>query len=495
MKISYLQPKSQKIENKMKKILMAIVSLAAVATAYAGGTNVNTNHTVGFIRSVARGTTLDPDAVYHNPAGASFMDDSFHFTISIQEALQNRSTVSTFAPFAYNTNGNGTDTREFVGKTFAPVIPSFDFVWKKNRWAVMASFGIGGGGGTAEFGNGLASFESLVAQLPYGVGMQMTGGKSGLPYSMDMNIKGSSMTFQGQVGVAFKITEWLSVAAQARLNYATKSYNGYLRNIQMNTGAGLTSAAATFSALASQYQAGAAAGNPEALAAYTTYMTYAAMTADHTLDVSQSGWSISPVVAAMFRLDGWAVTAKYEFRQAITLENKTADVTANDPVLGTMFPNGAKTKADMPALLSIAASKTIRDKVTITGEWHYYFDKDANNSFTPAIKRNTMEYLAGVEYKINDKWLVSAGYQFTDYTLDTALYSDLDFQCDAHAVGIGLAYNFNKHIRLNAGAMGVFYSDVVKESTVYNGNSLGLPGKDIFKNSRYCWGLGVDFHF
>ena len=415
------------------------------------------------------------------------MDDGFHFTISIQEALQNRSTVSTFAPFAYNTNGNGTDTREFVGKTFAPVIPSFDFVWKKNRWAVMASFGIGGGGGTAEFGNGLASFESLVAQLPFGVGMQAAG--KPLPYSMDMNIKGSSMTFQGQVGVAFKITEWLSVAAQARLNYATKSYNGYLRNIQMNNpmSGQMAPAAAIFQGLAATTTPGSAE--------YVQYMTYAAMTADHTLDVSQSGWSISPVVAAMFRLDGWAVTAKYEFRQAITLENKTADVTANDPVLGTMFPNGAKTKADMPALLSIAASKTIRDKVTITGEWHYYFDKDANNSFTPAIKRNTMEYLAGVEYKINDKWLVSAGYQFTDYTLDAALYSDLDFQCDAHAVGIGLAYNFNKHIRLNAGAMGVFYSDVVKESTVYNGNSLGLPGKDIFKNSRYCWGLGVDFHF
>ena len=90
----------------MKKILMTIVSLAAVATAFAGGTNVNTNHTVNFIRGVARGTTLDPDAVYHNPAGAAMMEDGFHFTLSIQEAIQNRSTVSTFAPFEHNTNGN-----------------------------------------------------------------------------------------------------------------------------------------------------------------------------------------------------------------------------------------------------------------------------------------------------------------------------------------------------------------------------------------------------
>lgn len=474
-----IRSRNHKLKTEMKKILMTIVSLAAVATAFAGGTNVNTNHTVNFIRGVARGTTLDPDAVYHNPAGAAMMEDGFHFTLSIQEAIQNRSTVSTFAPFAYNTtyntNGNRTDTREFVGKTFAPVIPSVDFVWKKNRWAVMASFGIGGGGGTAKFNNGLASFESMVGQLPFGVGMQVAGRP--LLYSMDMYIKGSSMTFQGQVGVAFKITEWLSVAAQARLNYATKSYTGYLKNIQMlNPMSGeMAPAAAIFQSMG--------------------LTDYADMTADHTLDVSQSGWSISPVVAIMFKKDGWAATAKYEFKQSMSLTNATAAITAKDPVLGTMFADGAKTKADMPALLSIAASKTFCEKFTITGEWHYYFDKDAQNSFTPAILNNTQEYLAGLEYKINSKWLVSAGYQYTDYSLNPQAYSDLDFQCDSHAIGLGFAYNFNKHIRLNAGAMGVFYKDVVKESAVYNDNSLGLPGKDIFKNSRYCWGLGLDFHF
>jgi long-chain fatty acid transport protein len=219
------------------------------------------------------------------------------------------------------------------------------------------------------------------------------------------------------------------------------------------------------------------------------------MAGDHTLDVKQSGVSISPVVAIMFQKNGWAATAKYEFKQSMSLTNATAAITANDPVLRTMFPDGAKSKADMPALLSIAASKTFCEKFTITGEWHYYFDKDAQNSFTPAILNNTQEYLAGLEYKINSKWLVSAGYQFTDYSLNPQAYSDLDFQCDAHAIGLGFAYNFNKHIRLNAGAMGVFYKDVVKESAVYNDNSLGLPGKDIFKNSRYCWGLGLDFHF
>ncbi len=473
----------------MKKILLTVISLAATFSVMAGGTNVNTNHGTAYLRSVARGTTLDPDAVYHNPAGASFMKDGFHFALNIQEALQERGTVSTFAPFASNAVNNGSDTREFIGKTFAPVIPSFDFIWKKNRWAVMASFGVGGGGGSAKYSSGLASFESLIAQIPFGVGMLAAG--QPLPYSLDMNIKGNSITYQGQVGVSFRITDWLSVAAQARLNYATKSYSGYLKNIQMfNPLAGtMGSASAILGTLAQQAQA-----NGD-IATATQLGTYAVMAGDHTLDVKQSGVSISPVVAIMFNHKGWSVTGKYEFRQAITLTNKVAEVTAKDPVLGAMYQDGGKVSADMPALLSIAASKTINDKVTITAEWHHYFDRDANNSFSSAILGNTNEYLAGVEYRINDKWLVSAGYQFSDFNIDPALYSDLDFTCDAHTIGLGFAYNFNEHIRLNAGVMKPFYKEVTREATPYNGNSLGLPGKDVFKFSRWSWGLGVDFHF
>ena len=481
----------------MKKILLTVISLAATLSVFAGGTNVNTNHSTAYLRSVARGTTLDPDAVYHNPAGASFMADGFHFSLSIQEALQQRSTTSTFAPFALNTNNTGNPTKEFVGKTFAPAIPSFDLVWKKKRWAVMASFGIGGGGGTAKFENGLASFESMLAQIPYGVGMTATQGQQGFPYSLDMNIKGTSMTFQGQVGVSFRITDWLSIAAQARLNYANKSYSGYLKNIQMYNplSQSMGAAPAFFQAMASQYAAGAQAGNAEALAAYTQYMTYAAMTSDHELDVKQTGWAISPVVALMFNHKGWAASVKYEFRTNLDVTTKAAEVSALDPVISGIFPDGAVTAADMPAQLAIAASRDFGGKVKLTLEWHHYFDKDAENSYSAAVLGNTNEYLVGLEYTISDKWLVSAGWQYTDFNLNNALYSDLDFAINAHAVGFGFAYNFSEHVRLNAGVMKPFYEQVTKESKVYNNNQLGLSGVDVFKNSRWAWGIGVDFHF
>jgi long-chain fatty acid transport protein len=152
----------------------------------------------------------------------------------------------------------------------------------------------------------------------------------------------------------------------------------------------------------------------------------------------------------------------------------------------------------MPAQLAIAASRTIADKVTVTVEWHHFFEKNAQNGFTAAgaVLGNTNEYLAGVEYKINNKWLVSAGYQFTDFNLDVTKYSDLDFVCEAHTIGLGFAYNFNEHIRLNAGVMKPLYKDVTnKVESGYNNNTLGLGGSDTFKYNRWAWGLGVDFHF
>ena len=57
----------------MKKIATLLFAFATVATATAGGPMTNTNQSAAFLRSIARGTTLDTDAVYNNPAGTAFM--------------------------------------------------------------------------------------------------------------------------------------------------------------------------------------------------------------------------------------------------------------------------------------------------------------------------------------------------------------------------------------------------------------------------------------
>ena len=65
-----------KIFYKMTLVLVAAMTVAT--SAFAGGTLTNSNQSASFLRSIARGTSLDPDAVYNNPAGVVFMANGFH---------------------------------------------------------------------------------------------------------------------------------------------------------------------------------------------------------------------------------------------------------------------------------------------------------------------------------------------------------------------------------------------------------------------------------
>ncbi|MBQ5717948.1 MAG: hypothetical protein IIV66_02085, partial [Alistipes sp.] len=135
----------------MKKIATTLLLMVTVVSASAGGLMTNSNQSAAFLRSIARGTTLDTDAVYNNPAGTVFMTDGWHFGINDQMAMQTRKTTSTFAPFAMGAQNGGQMTKEYEGEVFSPLIPSFHLTWKKNRWAVMVGMGVNGGGGSLEY--------------------------------------------------------------------------------------------------------------------------------------------------------------------------------------------------------------------------------------------------------------------------------------------------------------------------------------------------------
>ena len=127
---------------------MALAATMIIATsAFAGGPMTNSNQSASFLRSIARGTSLDPDAVYNNPAGVVFMENGFHIGLNDQMAAQTRTISSTYAAFAMGAENHGMATKDFKGEVFSPVIPSVHLAWKHNRWAIMAGLGVNGGGG------------------------------------------------------------------------------------------------------------------------------------------------------------------------------------------------------------------------------------------------------------------------------------------------------------------------------------------------------------
>ena len=477
---------------QMKKTFLTILALFAVADVFAGGITTNTNQSVQWVRHLARGTSLDPDAVYFNPAGTAFMQDGFHFSIANQFVFQNRRSEITYAPFAMN---GGKDTKRFDGKTFAPLLPNLDLVWKYKRFAIMASVGIGGGGGKAKYKNGLGAFESQFAALPSAIN------QLGIPttaYSLSSRVHGYQVTYAANLGASVRLTKWLSFAAEARFNYVTNEYIGHIKNIMINPtlpALGLDGTMKRAHDIFSQV-----ASLPDGTIDPTLKAAagrYAGLVADKEINAEQTGWGISPVLALYFNHKGWSASVKYEFRTAITVKNKTK----KDDI--GLYPDGAKTAYDQPALLAVALSKRFVDKVTLTAQYNCYFDKDAHfeNAFgttTPKqklVNRNTMEYILGVEWNINKRWLVSCGVQYTDYDVQDAFHSELGYQLNCLTAGLGGAFNISDKVRFNLGVCHGFYMPYTVKSSKTLSETQVLPYTTRYSRRSTIVSLGFDFRF
>ena len=495
------------------KIALAFVATVAISgQALAGGPMTNSNQSAHFLRSVARGTSLTTDAVYTNPAGVVFMEDGFHLGLNDQMAAQTRTITSTYAPFALGAQNGGNITKDFNGEVFSAVIPSVHFAWKHNRWAVMAGIGVNGGGGSLEFAKGLGSFERMFSVLPAGVqqlGIPATG------YDMDMYLMGKSMTLAFNAGAAFRITDWLSVAAQIRYSATSNSYEGHMKNINVIVGGQPTSASGLFTSAYTDLQGQFAqysamyeqlvaagmgdsaqaqqlkAGLDQLKAGMQTLGANAVKTQDHILDVKQKGTSISPIVALAFHKGKWDASVKYEFKMATELEIESAEVSAKDPVINSIFADGSKVKSETPALLAAAVSRHF-GPVKVTAQWHHYFDKAAENSFTPVIEGNTNEYMMGVEWNITDKWLVSAGAQRTQLNMNENAYSDMNFSISSWSIAAGLKYQVCDLIGINLGIMPTIYDEAVAMGKIAD---TGLDFQDVYKRTSIAWGIGLDFKF
>ena len=431
----------------------------------------NTNQSASFLRSIARGTSLDPDAVYNNPAGVVFMENGWHIGINDQMAAQTRTTTSSLV--MGNNLPGGFGTTEFQGEVFSPLIPSVHLAWKHDRWAVMAGIGVNGGGGTIEYDNGLASFERIVSSFPT---LLTAKGLTTTQYSRDLYLKGSSMTLAFNIGASFRITDWLSAAAMLRVGVTNNSYEAGLSNMMLNPTHPLLNPTSQM----------VSAGQ------LLTSMNsdYAALV-EQGLDVKQKGTSFSPVLALAFHKGPWDASLKYEFKMGTELENETT----KDIDLGTggMFPNGAKVKAETPALLAAAVSRHF-GPVKVTAEWHHYFDKNAENSFSNVIDGNTNEYLLGVEWSVCDRLVLSAGTQRTQLNMIESNYSDMNFSISSWSIGVGAKYIISESVAINAGYMPTIYDEV----TVNGVHSfMGQNGAftDVYNRTSHAWGIGVDLKF
>lgn len=541
--------------NKLKAACLT-AAIASSSVSFAGGFLTNTNQNVAFNRMMSREASIGIDGVYYNPAGVVFLGDGHHLSINWQLAYQDRTIKNDYSLFTNNVN-NPITPREFKGEAFAPVIPSFQYAYNKGRWSFQGNFALTGGGGKCTFDNGLGSFERIVAETAMaacglartvdgalgsvlGREVSMFGSDQafgdGGKYSYNSYMHGRQYYFGLSLGAAYKVSDNFSVFGGVRGIYATTNYYGYVEDIKV--------------------------GN---MPLYMVLDPTKKDAANIELSCDQNGIGFTPIIGVDFKTGKWNFSAKYEFKTRMRLKNKSVNlvpsignlpanlssqmtqiltaqftglpaeqaaakaeaaataVLANQTVQKTMlglknqfdteldeaigeYADGKKIAADIPAYLSVGVGYSPIDPLRINVGFHFFDDKNAKayNNRQEKLDHGTLEYNAGVEYDINKKFTVSAGWQSTNYGLpeeeattskDKRFMDDKSFVTSSNSVGLGGVWHFNKKMSLTVAYFHTFYQHKKTTESVelMPGNAINYSADYSRNNNVFAAGIDINF--
>lgn len=467
-----------------KLLILTVLGLGVSSQVLAGGLVTNSNQSASFVRNPARDAVIDVDAVYTNPAGVMFMPEGFHLGLTVQHPEQERNVTTTLKTLGKDVNYLGQSTRTYNGDAVAPVVPSFQAAYVMDKWSVMASFAVTGGGGKCEFNKGIGSIESVFSMLPsaatqalapYGIAVQ--------GYSLEDAMEGHQFYFGAQLGGAYKINEHLSVSAGLRAIIANASYDGFVRNVKLYTDAvNRTELPATY---ASKIMMG---------------MGDATGTGEIQLSTEQKDLGWTPVIGVDYRInDQWNVAAKYEFRTKINLENKTTmnEFAGKQEMLNNYNDQVNKyVRDDVPATLTLGVQYSPVETLRFSAGFHLYDDTHAIKSGNEheLIDRGTLEFLLGAEWDITESLTASVGWQNTNYALSDAYMKDMAFNCSSNMMACGIRYKFTEKVSMDLGYMQNFYQD----KTVVTSNYKDIPGldkTDTYSRKNMVFAVGLNMNF
>ena len=461
----------------MKKILSCIIAMVIIGNLFAGGLVTNSNQSATYYRMLARGASFSGDAVYYNPAGLAFLDQGLTISLNTQMIWMKRTL----------TNDLGTlNNSEFIGKLYVPVFPGAYAAYKTGNWTFSLGFNPPAGGGSIEFADGLPMLENNVSLIPKLLDLQ---GLSTDKYSLQSMLNGTSIVYSVQAGATYRVSDMLGVFGGIRMSFASNSYEGYVKDIKINPYGNMVSAPDFFEN----------AGIPSLL-------PLAQATANQSLDVKQAGSGMAPILGFHFNMNSLNLSAKYEFSTKITLKNETKQNAMN------MYPDGQKLRSDVPALLSLAGSYDIIPSVKLSFTYLYHFEPQATiESWAPDaanpnggsivqrqdfIDRGTNEYMAGLEWKLNDKLILSTGCQWSDVSVSDLWQNDISHNLDNLTIGLGAAYHFSDRLILNIGGINTWYnSSSIKGNAAIQGTPVTMPYTQTYERANTAIAIGIDYRF
>lgn len=422
----------------MKKTLM-LMALVASVNAYGGSIDYLAQQDAEYFAHPSMIGKIGTSGAFYNPAGTVFMEDGTYFKVNAQ---------TIFKDYTMNTDKgilskgqNGVHNSDFA----SPMVPSFQFVKKDGDRSYFAHAGIAAGGGTVKYENGISAFEVIGNKINETFG-KFGGGAS---YLGGTTVEGSSFYYNINLGMAQKLNEKFSVAGGIRLIYATRNLEG-TGNFKLNTGA----------------------------------LQKGSHPIDVTLDAEREAYGVGGVIGFDYKpTDKLNIGFKYETEVELDFEAKNGKnglkTSSNNPI-GNIFAGGIDSilrdelvikewlvdgKRNLPAMMALGISYDMTDRLTLLASGNYYFIEQANEDHAYDNYTNGYEASIGFDYKLNEKYTLMAGYQYTNTGANEGTYKDTDYALDAHMYCVGMSYSPNETRKYTLSYGFVDYQDGTSSAT------------------------------
>ena len=440
----------------MKKLIVTAGLLMCFGVVFAGGLLTNGNQSAQYIRMLSRNASTSTDAVYYNPAGLMKMDNGFYISIQNQTLFQTKTIVSAFPLLNAST---------YEGKVDVPVFPTAFAIYKMDKLAFSLGFGPNSGGGSAEYGTGLPSFEKSISKLVPGLAGLKALGQNVTNYKTSISFKGESVFWGIQAGVSYKINDMISVYGGARYIPATNTYTGSITAIQVMANGTYKTASSylttevppILTGLAAQATGGAANVAPLIAAGAGAY----------TLGTLQGAGYISAAQRA--QIEGGLLSFGSTQAQINAMPASTIQATFL----------GAAANLNGQAATMTATGNSLKDKSVDT--------KQTGSGITPILGLN----ISPVEgLNIGMKYEFMTKLKLTNATKvdDTGMFPDkATTQSDLPAIfSIGADYKFTKNFNLS-----VSFNNYNDKGVDWGNNIYGEPR--VIKNNEWETSVGAQY--
>lgn len=414
----------------MKKSLL-ILSLIVSANAFAGSIDYLAQQDAEYFAHPSMIGKIGVSGAYYNPAGTVFLEDGLYVQLNSQTLLKNYEMETVMA---------GTDKLSHESDHPTLFVPSIQIVKKEGDRSYFLHAGAAAGGGKVKYDNGISAFEVIGAGimksfntefLAPGIKNENYFPGTTVRYLGGSTVNGSSYYFNTTFGMAQKINSKFSIAGGVRVMYVTRELNG--------------SADYELDLKKGEFSIGK--GNIHV-----------------DIDSERTGWGVGGVIGFNYQpTDKLNIGFKYEsevhlnldadgsiktsskdtllFEQNLTGKGSITDGINNtlkgQPVIAEWLVDGNR---NLPAMMALGVSYQLTDRITLLTSGNYYFIKDANTDNPYDHYDNGYEVSVGVDYKLNDKWTLMAGYQYTDTGANEHTYKDTDYALDADMYGAGVKY-------------------------------------------------------